>query len=235
MHKALQKSSVWSWKNTATPCDAFAFQSPQEGTKIFIKDTLGYSEKVHALCHEIGHIVLLHTSYGILGKHQNPAVENTQEREAEAFALELQAPGFVLYREHLTSVRKIVDAGLLPKPAARIQYRSYLRHLRMNTPLNYYKHLVKRLVPPLIALSSIALLILLPRFQARPGTNPIKPLELHTQSTPPTATAADVYITSGGTKYHRPACRHITNRDSIKITPAEALALGYEPCGDCQP
>ena len=216
-------------------CDAFAYQSPQEGIKIFVNDNLGYVEKVHALCHEIGHIVLLHTSCGILGKNKNPVIANTQEREAEAFALELQAPGFVLCREHLTSVRKIVDAGLLPKQGARIQYHSYLRHLRINDRPKYYKHLAKRFVPLVLILSSVITLGVLLQYHAKTANNHI-PLQGNTQMSPEEkASDTEVYITSNGTKYHRPSCRHAKNRDTIKITLSEALKMGYEPCKDCQP
>ena len=44
---------------------------------------------------------------------------------------------------------------------------------------------------------------------------------------------ATVYITDTGTKYHRSNCRHLESKIPTKLS--EAKAMGYEPCGTCDP
>ena len=44
---------------------------------------------------------------------------------------------------------------------------------------------------------------------------------------------ATVYITDTGAKYHRGNCRHLKSK--IPTTLSEAKAMGYEPCGTCDP
>lgn len=48
------------------------------------------------------------------------------------------------------------------------------------------------------------------------------------------ATAQTVYLTDTGRKYHRAGCRYLST-SSKAVDLAEAVAMGYEPCGVCNP
>lgn len=93
---------------------------------IFYKDDLGYQEKIFVLCHEIGHIVLKHTYYGILGNNPSSSMTKTQEQEADHFALELNAPLPILNQLHIKSYKEICHMGLLDGSRAKQQYMEYL-------------------------------------------------------------------------------------------------------------
>jgi hypothetical protein len=47
------------------------------------------------------------------------------------------------------------------------------------------------------------------------------------------ASAADVFITRNGKKYHKPDCEFIKDRSPVKIDEAEAVKKGLKPCGAC--
>ena len=94
---------------------------------IFIKDNLSYMDKINVICHEIGHIVLGHTSFnGILGKSKDKDYENILEKEADTFSLEFQAPIFMLIQKKYDTAEKIFSAGILDRNSAEIQYRKLL-------------------------------------------------------------------------------------------------------------
>lgn len=44
-----------------------------------------------------------------------------------------------------------------------------------------------------------------------------------------------VYVTKSGTKYHKPECNLIKNRQTSQIPIEEAVQKGLEPCGKCFP
>lgn len=46
--------------------------------------------------------------------------------------------------------------------------------------------------------------------------------------------AETVYVTHAGTKYHKDGCMHL-NDTKLKISRAEAIRQGYEPCAVCFP
>lgn len=231
-------------------CQGFTYQS-KDGTLIFVQDDLGYLEKIRVICHEIGHIVLLHTSYGILGKSQCPATENIQEAEADVFALELQAPGFMLYREHLDCAQKIVDAGILEPEDAKKQYRAYLDYVHTHQSASRGRQIRAYLGAGLVsfwaAAAGMYLWSVLWNGQKQPASvpQPTPAPVVQTQSPAPTEPplaqpsalpAADtVYVTASGRKYHRPGCWHIKNRETTPLPAPDAQALGYTPCKDCQP
>lgn len=110
--------------------DAFSIDS-DDVRAVFYDDTLGVLQKVSALCHELGHDVIGHTGHGVVGKSKTPE-DVIHEKEADAFALEFQAPAFKLYSENLDSVEKIVHAGILTKSDAELQYISYQNYIRDN-------------------------------------------------------------------------------------------------------
>ncbi len=46
--------------------------------------------------------------------------------------------------------------------------------------------------------------------------------------------AETVYVTHAGTKYHKDGCTHL-NDTKLKLSRAEAIRQGYEPCAVCFP
>lgn len=75
-----------------TKYDAFTFRQ-DDTVIIFFRDELSTPDKLHAIAHEIGHIVLQHIYNGTLGFS---SVEAPQEREANLFAYELVIPSLVI-------------------------------------------------------------------------------------------------------------------------------------------
>lgn len=100
----------------------FAYAS-QDIQIIFFKDDLDYLEKISVICHEMGHLILNHisTGTGCKCKHISKEVRLTQEREANIFALELQAPIFLMKSMYIDSVKKLYEEGILCKSDARKQ------------------------------------------------------------------------------------------------------------------
>jgi hypothetical protein len=47
------------------------------------------------------------------------------------------------------------------------------------------------------------------------------------------ASAADVYVTQNGKKYHTADCRWVKGRETVKMSEDEAIKKGYQPCGQC--
>jgi hypothetical protein len=46
---------------------------------------------------------------------------------------------------------------------------------------------------------------------------------------------AEVLVVDGRPRYHVPACRHLAEREYEPLPVAEAVELGFTPCGWCQP
>lgn len=87
---------------------------------IFLDDKLSLERRRFALGHEIGHIVLNHTNYKILGKSPtgNKEAENLQEQEADSFSDYLLAPICVLKAAGIDSIRLIERKTALPENEA---------------------------------------------------------------------------------------------------------------------
>jgi len=47
------------------------------------------------------------------------------------------------------------------------------------------------------------------------------------------ASAAEVYVTKNGKKYHTAECQWIKDRETTKMEEKDAIAKGYTPCGRC--
>lgn len=87
---------------------------------IFLDDQLPLERRRFSLGHEIGHIVLTHTNYRILGKSPtgNKEAENIQEQEADSFSDYLLAPICVIKAAGINSVRAIERKAALPTSEA---------------------------------------------------------------------------------------------------------------------
>lgn len=75
---------------------------------IFYDNSLTSSERNFTIAHEIGHIVLWHTSNNnILGKSNDETIQNQQEKESDVFAYSLLAPAPVLLKMKVYSPYEI--------------------------------------------------------------------------------------------------------------------------------
>ena len=75
-----------------------AFATIYDGQAVILYDgQLPYSEKLQYICHEMGHIVLQHTTEnGVIGLCDDTKRMVSQEEEADAFAAEMMAPTCVI-------------------------------------------------------------------------------------------------------------------------------------------
>lgn len=98
---------------------AFTYISKQEKI-VFIKIGVSANEKRLLLAHELGHIAMGHISdNGVIGYQPGGLIDEAQEDEANAFALEFLAPVCVLKKLHIT-FRKIKDTVLLDDKFVKI-------------------------------------------------------------------------------------------------------------------
>ncbi len=93
--------------------DAFSLFLDDGTIAIFYKDTLSSGYRLHVLAHELGHIMLEHSSVGIIGKNLDPAVENIQEQEAEEFAAYFLAPPCLMKKLHIKDIDKLEELTLI--------------------------------------------------------------------------------------------------------------------------
>lgn len=130
---------------------------------IFVRDELNYLEKINVICHEIGHIILGHTSCdGILGKSKDKNYENILEKEANTFSLEFQAPIFMLIQKKYDTAEKIFSAGILDRNSAEIQYRKLLeRKDKLKPKHTFLKYKIGLSATVLISLMLLVLSIAL--------------------------------------------------------------------------
>lgn len=84
---------------------------------VFYKDSLSYGEKLFCIAHELGHIVLKHTFFGILDKCPEN-VKNVQEEEADTFAYYFLAPVCLLKHLNIHTIEEICKETLLDSDRA---------------------------------------------------------------------------------------------------------------------
>ncbi len=99
-----------------TRFSAFTFieRSGGESIKaIFYRNSLAYGEKVFCILHEIGHIYLSHTYYGVLGKSPDEITMSRQEEEADIFAYQVAAPICLLKAMDICEIDEICAKTLL--------------------------------------------------------------------------------------------------------------------------
>lgn len=80
---------------------------------ILYNDSNSYADKLFCVAHEIGHIYLEHSFYGILGCSKNSIQAATQEKEANEFAYQLLAPLCVLKKCRTRTLKRITHLTLL--------------------------------------------------------------------------------------------------------------------------
>lgn len=88
-------------------------------TMILYDGQLPYAEKLQYICHEMGHIVLQHTSESnIVGLCDDPKRMVAQEEEADAFAAEMMAPACVMHERGITDIEGLLKTHLLSREQA---------------------------------------------------------------------------------------------------------------------
>lgn len=246
-----------------TELDAFTYSS-EKVKVIFYDDALSYSEKVISLAHELGHIVLMHTSCPVLGKSADANVQSMQEQEADAFALELLAPLCILRNKNVSSTRDIekitllgreqaekVLALLMEKPENDDLEQKLVNQLDPGTTSPHpFARRKKRALSILLAVLSILLIGIVWVLPRQPEDRPFLSESTYSaeipQSQEPVSSSFSsaitgqqemwVWVTPDGERYHKADCQYIENSDhAYKTTLQEAEKGGYTPCKVCKP
>lgn len=97
-----------------------AFATIYDGQTVILYDgQLPYSEKLQYICHEMGHIVLQHTTEnGVVGLCDDPKRMVAQEEEADAFAAEMMAPACVMHERGITDIEGLIKTHFLSREQA---------------------------------------------------------------------------------------------------------------------
>lgn len=111
-----------NYEDVAARKDSFTVQCKDHGKIIFYKDGLSLTKRNFALAHEFGHIVLEHTSAGILGESDDPAEELRQENEADSFAYSFLAPPIILHKCNVKNADEVERITLLDEVDAAVVY-----------------------------------------------------------------------------------------------------------------
>ncbi|MCI8403901.1 MAG: ImmA/IrrE family metallo-endopeptidase [Clostridia bacterium] len=120
---------------------AFTYVSKHEKI-VFVKIGVSANEKRLLLAHELGHIALCHISdNAAIGYKPSGLIDNGQEDEANAFALEFLAPVCVLSRKRINTQQKISALTLLDEKRSRLvadEIRNHKKFIELESEL--YRH-----------------------------------------------------------------------------------------------
>lgn len=186
---------------------------------ILYRDDLQEYSKLHAVCHEIGHICLEHTLN--ISKDDN----SQQEAEADRFA-------DLLLNWHkkalaVASVMVITLSSLI---------------LGIYTLFNETEN-TNKIIPETITTTtpiSEARTALITTLQITTTTTTVTNATLSETTTIVAATEESTqpvlyYVSHSGSKYHTADCYHIDVDECAALTLEEIQKLGYEPCKTCRP
>lgn len=111
---------------------------------IFYDNEISFTERSYVIAHEIGHVMLEHTvTNSIYGKSENPEKENTQELEADVFAMFFLAPAPVLAKINVKFADDLAGICQLPMPVAA-KALEYVEKEREHEAINkFQKKLLK--------------------------------------------------------------------------------------------
>lgn len=227
--------------------DGFTYAAT-DFTIIFIKDDLAYLDKIDVICHEMGHLVLRHIEIGSNQKSINHC-DGIQEQEADIFALQLQAPNYLIKSMDIGSVHQLVKNGIFSRENAALRYKLYKQDFPLVGIIDNF--LIAGCITILV-FSTFFLIQVISDFHVRAEqtntyidyastavvqTTAVPASEITEQTTEqapvqPTQNTT-VYITRTGTKYHLPGCRYIKDRKTSALTIAEAENQDYTPCSVC--
>ena len=183
--------------------------------------------------------MLTHTSDNcVLGYSPCGLIDEHQEDEANAFALELLAPVCVLDRQRLADINSVSSVTLLDEKRSRLVVDEIKNHKKFTEyelklcnqfeikklPRKSIKR--KLIIGSLCFVLSVSVVVSINHFF---GYN----IQMQQQFID---SAQEVFITKSGDKYHNKNCKHITNKkDIIHMSISEAETAGYKPCNDCKP
>lgn len=233
--RILEKIGVYS---LAKQAKAFTYVG-KYGNMVFVRSYLSNNDKRLLLAHELGHIILGHTSDNcVLGYSPCGIIDDGQEDEANDFALEFLAPVCVLDRKHLTDASAVSAITLLDRKRSHAvadeikNHKKFTEHeLNLCDQFEIFK-LPKRSVKKEIIIGALCFVIL------ASSVIPIYHLLSYRTQTQQQYinNTQNVFVTKAGDKYHDKNCKHIINKDNlIHMSISEAEAAGYEPCSDCKP
>lgn len=216
----------------------FTYSSPN-CIIIFIKDDLEYLDKINVICHEMGHLVLRHIAIGTNQKSNTANNEDKiQELEADAFALELQSPTYLMQQLRITTVQSLVDNGILSNKNAKKRIKYYISDIYANN--HFLKISLNILFIAIVILITFCITknyyktnsenSTLNRHQTinSETTSEITSILVHDATSDKT-----VYITKSGTKYHKQNCYYIKDSNTASLTVEQAEQQGYSPCAVC--
>lgn len=241
---------------------AFTYVSKSEKL-VFIECGISTNDRRLLLVHELGHIVLRHVSDNcIVGYKPGGLIDEGQEDEANAFALEFLAPICVLAKKHIRTVQDVKTETLLDDKLSYAVVDEVKRHKNFT---NYelelcerfevykkpaketyvkFKHYISICVTTTIVLSvliyiSVSVLNMgKTKSSIEDFSDPATEIQQTVQPTAIPNASGDtvVAVTRTGTRYHRPDCKHVQDRGSVVyMIMAEAINAEYEPCTDCRP
>lgn len=229
-----------------------------EGTNcILYAEYATYENKIFSILHEFGHIELYHTYEGaVLGNSSIEKIEQNQEREANLFAYEVLSPVCVLKRckiksfDELEALKLVSSVGNLDIYKKIKDTEAYESNIEEQLCENFkgfistVKKIKRRKVYKRFAFVLLFILIFTMGYFASTieinnilpdGNTYTGPSDI-TDDTGTTEYQGIVYITRTGTKYHKPTCSYVRNRDDLReMTIEEALEEGLQPCKVCEP
>lgn len=228
---------------------AFTYVSNQEKI-VFIKIGVSANEKRLLLAHELGHISLGHLSdNAVVGYRSGGLIDEGQEDEANAFALEFLAPICILRKKHITAFEKISSITMLDEKRSRFisdEVRNYKKSTNIEFELcnrfeysdkskKLYDHKMMIHSEIILFFSIVAFLISYTMLTHNNNvTADLAELPVATFFFEISEYSDYVVITKSGEKFHRPDCRHISDKTNItQMTLDEAQNTGYIPCKDC--
>ncbi len=213
---------------------------------------MSVQDKKFVFAHELGHIVLHHTSYNdVLGSSNNPITYNIQEKEADLFAISFLAPAPILLRLNVKNTSELCRITGLSRDicikileevknekAMKFSISSYkiadnFEYYIFNYKFKKYRYYIKHislLMCILFLLSYVFSLKFINREQSISIKNSISK---HNTNTNANINILDtVYITKSGSKYHIENCTYLKS-SSIPLTLDNAINNGYDACKIC--
>lgn len=215
---------------------------------ILYQDNLSFSEKVFVILHEIGHIELEHTYFGILGKSEDSAQSDAQEQEADAFAYQVMAPLSFLRRRGVSDTEQIKELTMLSGDRAAhvlaLLHDSTIRDSNDALVARRISRAMPRVKKRCSAAIIFAVILALPALYGIisfvgtfAGADEALPTQINSPDLPDSVQSVSVtetyYVTAQGEKYHRAGCRYLKNSTPIPVTGDELQY--YAPCKICFP
>lgn len=233
----------------ASRTKAFTYVNNQEKI-VFIKIGISANEKRLLLAHELGHIAMGHISdKGVIGYHPSGLIDEGQEDEANAFALEFLAPVCVLSRKHIRTPQMVSALTLLDEKRSRLiadEIHNYTQSTHLEAELcrkfeisgNIKKFCTQKIIncTEIILIISVIIFVLfcVPTTQKYSISANTTEQSVATNSSETSECNNAVYVTKSGSKFHKRNCRHIKNSSTILEIPYNDVThSGYEPCKDC--